>query len=212
MTSAQQKVNIIVLGDQAVGKSSLLKMYSEKKFEATHMATLGLDFVSKTYTPKTGGDDMQVKIWDTAGQERFRTLTLSFYKQAQGVVLCFDVTNQKSFDNVRMWFEQIESHADAGIAKILVGNKVDLEDERKITSEQAKSMAESQGMKYYDASAKENINIDVFMEDLMNQVYTNKFGGSVPQRETIKITKKKADNGASGDGSGDAKPKKKCCA
>lgn len=103
--ASQQKVNIIVLGDQAVGKSSLLKMYSEKKFEATHMATLGLDFVSKTYSPPDGGNDMNVKIWDTAGQERFRTLTLSFYKQAQGVVLCFDVTNQKSFDNVRMWFE-----------------------------------------------------------------------------------------------------------
>ena len=62
------------------------------------------------------------------------------------MVLCFDVTNQKSFDNVRMWFEQIESHADAGIAKILVGNKVDLADERKITTEQAKQMAESQGI------------------------------------------------------------------
>ena len=207
--AAQQKVNIIVLGDQAVGKSSLLKMYSEKKFEATHMATLGLDFVSKTYTPDSG-QDMQVKIWDTAGQERFRTLTLSFYKQAQGVVLCFDVTNQKSFDNVRMWFEQIESHADAGIAKILVGNKVDLEDERKISAEQAKQMAESQGMKYYDASAKENINIDVFMEDLMKQVYQNKFGGNEVQRPTIKLTKKdmqKSDGGADGSG----KDKKKCC-
>ena len=110
-------------------------MYAEKKFEANHLATLGLDFVSKTYQPPNSDQEMQVKIWDTAGQERFRTLTLSFYKQAQGVVLCFDVTNQKSFDNVRMWFEQIESHADAGIAKILVGNKIDLTDERKISKE-----------------------------------------------------------------------------
>ena len=117
-------------------------MYAEKKFEANHLATLGLDFVSKAYQPPSG-NEMQVKIWDTAGQERFRTLTLSFYKQAQGVVLCFDVTNQKSFDNVRMWFEQIESHADAGIAKILVGNKIDLEDERKITKQQAEQMADS---------------------------------------------------------------------
>ena len=158
---------------------------------------------------------MQVKIWDTAGQERFRTLTLSFYKQAQGVVLCFDVTNQKSFDNVRMWFEQIESHADAGIAKILVGNKVDLADERKISAEQAKQMAESQGMKYYDASAKENINIDVFMDDLMRQVYQNKFGGGQPEeRQTIKITKKKssaAEDGGAGDSGGKKKDGKKCC-
>ena len=163
-------------------------MYAEKKFEANHLATLGLDFVSKTYQPPNSDQEMQVKIWDTAGQERFRTLTLSFYKQAQGVVLCFDVTNQKSFDNVRMWFEQIESHADAGIAKILVGNKIDLTDERKISKEQAQQMADSQNMKYYDASAKSNINIDTFMEDLMQQVYTNKFGGGeVVERPTIKI-------------------------
>ena len=111
-----------------------------------------------------------------------------------------------------MWFEQIESHADAGIAKILVGNKIDLEDERKISAEQAKQMAESQGMKYYDASAKENINIDVFMDDLMKQVYQNKFGGgdAAPQRETIKVQRKDmAQGGAETGGSG--KPQKKGC-
>ena len=114
---------------------------------------------------------MDFKIWDTAGQERFRTLTLSFYKQQQGVILCFDVTNQKSFDNVRMWLEQLESNADTGIAKILVGNKCDLVGERKISEEKARQMAESQGMTYYDGSAKNNINIDTFMEDLMYKVY-----------------------------------------
>ena len=135
--TAQQKVNIIVLGDQAVGKSSLIKQYDKKEFTDNHLATLGVDFVSTTYQPPNGGNEMQVKIWDTAGQERFRTLTLSFYRQNQGVILCFDVTNQKSFDNVRMWLQQIEDNADAGIAKILVGNKVDLVDDRKITKEQA---------------------------------------------------------------------------
>ena len=85
-----------------------------------------------------------------------------------------------------MWFEEIESHADVGIPKILVGNKIDLTDERIISKEQAQQMADSANMKYYDASAKSNINIDTFMEDLMQQVYTNKFGGGeVVERPTI---------------------------
>ena len=95
-----------------------------------------------------------------------------------------------------MWFEQIESHADAGIAKILVGNKIDLADDRKITAQQAEEMAASQNMKYYDASAKENINIDTFMDDLMEQVYENKFGGGGQvERPTIKLKKKDVSGG-----------------
>ena len=133
------KCNIIMIGDGAVGKTSLLKMYSEGVFNESHMATLGLDYIQKNYSsPDTStGQKMQVKIWDTAGQERFRTLTLSFYKQAQGVILCFDVTNANSFKNVRIWLESINTHADENIAKILVGNKIDCEEDRKISQHDA---------------------------------------------------------------------------
>ena len=83
-TASASKCNIIMLGDGSVGKTSLLRMYNEGTFSQTHMATLGLDFVTKTYSPpdSTTGGAMTVKIWDTAGQERFRTLTQGFYKQA----------------------------------------------------------------------------------------------------------------------------------
>jgi small GTP-binding protein len=76
------------------------------------MATLGLDYVSKTFTPKDSNTELAVKIWDTAGQERFRTLTHAFYKQANGVVVTFDVTNEETFKNVRKWMESIFDHAD----------------------------------------------------------------------------------------------------
>jgi len=91
------------------------------------MATIGLDYVSTSYkSPK--GEDIAVKIWDTAGQERFRTITYSFYKQANGVIVAFDVTNQTSFTNVKNWLQSIYEHADPSIVKALVGNKIDLED------------------------------------------------------------------------------------
>ena len=78
-----------------------------------------------------------MKIWDTAGQERFRTLTHSFYKQAHGIILCFDVTNANSFKNVKMWLESINTEADENVCKILVGNKIDMNDERKISQTDA---------------------------------------------------------------------------
>ena len=98
-----------MLGDGAVGKTSLLKMYSEGTFSTQHMATLGIDYITKNYCPPNIPDaaTMQVKLWDTAGQERFRTLNVSFYKQAQGIIMCFDVTNANSFKNVKGWLESI---------------------------------------------------------------------------------------------------------
>lgn len=100
------------------------------------MATIGLDYVSTTYRP-SGSEEIAVKIWDTAGQERFKTITYSFYKQANGVIITYDITNQTSFSNVKTWLESINAHADPNIVKILVGNKIDLEEERKVDTAEA---------------------------------------------------------------------------
>ena len=180
MAANANKVNLILLGDGSVGKTSIIKMYAEKKFQPSHMATLGLDFVSKNYKPKSYDKEMQVKIWDTAGQERFRTLTLSFYKQAQGIIITFDVCNEESFRNVHGWMESIQKHGQANVAMILVGNKCDMKDERKVYEAEARALAKQFGMNYYDVSAKENLNIDEVFVDLMEQVATTRMGGGAP--------------------------------
>jgi Ras-related protein Rab-1A len=105
------------------------------------MATIGLDYVSTTYKSPTQ-EDIPVKIWDTAGQERFKTITYSFYKQANGVIVAFDVTNRLTFTNVKTWLESIYQHADPSIVKVLVGNKIDLEDDRKVTPDEAEELAQ----------------------------------------------------------------------
>ena len=166
-----KKLSIIILGDGAVGKTSLLKMYDEKKFQDAHMATLGLDFISKQYTPPNGDDSISVKIWDTAGQERFRTLTHSFYKQGNGIIIAFAVNDTGTFQNIATWLSSIKEHADPKVVKILVGNKCDLEHERKVTKQEAEQLAADNGMHYYDTSAKNDYNIDAFMDDLIGQVY-----------------------------------------
>ena len=186
---AQQKISLIILGNGAVGKTSLLKMYDEKKFVESHMATLGLDYISKTYNPTNGGKPASIKIWDTAGQERFRTLTHSFYKQGHGIIVAFAVTDQQSFTDVTTWLNSIREHADPNVVKVLVGNKCDLENERRVSYQEAADLAKANGMHYYDTSAKNDYQIDTFMDDLIGQVYEQKFGtgGGEEPRPTVTL-------------------------
>ena len=203
--ATQHKCNIILIGDASVGKTSLLNMYTTKSFSNTHLATLGLDYATKTYTPQGSGqgNSIQVKIWDTAGQERFRTLTQSFYKQAHGIILCFDVTNANSFKNVRMWLESIHAEADENVQKILVGNKIDREDDRKIGMSDAQKMAEMNNMEYFEASAKENIGVNEFMVNIMEAIYQSRFTTFTSERlPTFKLRTSDANRDTSMKGTG----------
>ena len=208
---SQKKIQVIILGDGAVGKTSLLKMYQDKQFTQSHMATIGLDYVSSTFhSPK--GEDIAVKIWDTAGQERFRTITYSFYKQANGVIVTFDVTNATSFNNVKNWLESIYQHADPNIVKALVGNKIDLENDRVVTYEEAKRLADQNKMPYFETSAKLNKNVDELINHMMENVYSKMFssmaaGESGRDTNTVVIKQGNKDNGGSAGGP----PKKSGC-
>ena len=100
-------IQVIILGDGAIGKTSMIKQYTKSEFDEDHITTLGLDFATKKYTAKDG-KEISAKIWDTAGQERFRTLTHSFYKNADGIIISYDVTDRKTFENIKTWIESIE--------------------------------------------------------------------------------------------------------
>ena len=132
-----QQYSIMILGDGAVGKTSIIKRFTDDEFDEDHLTTLGLDFKTVDYSTKVDSKAVKMKIWDTAGQERFKTLTYSFYRKADGVIISFDVTDQKSFDNVKNWVESINQHADQSAARVLVGNKIDLDDDRCVTKLQA---------------------------------------------------------------------------
>lgn len=112
-----------------------------------------------------------MKIWDTAGQERFKTITYSFYRQAQGVLICFDVTNRESFENVKNWIDSIDNHAKPNIQKVLIGNKIDLVESRKITTEEAKALADEHDIPYFETSAKLDKNVSEVIHFIMDKVY-----------------------------------------
>ena len=116
-----------------------------------------------------------MKIWDTAGQERFKTLTQSFYRRADGVVISFDVTDKQTFQNVRSWVESINAHAAKNAARVLVGNKIDLEGEREVSREEAEELAQQYGIHYHETSAKANQGLKETFEDIFEQSYKSRF-------------------------------------
>ena len=175
----RKTAQIIILGDGAVGKTAILKRFHFDTFVEDHMITLGLDFVNRKFTHKDGSQ-CTIKLWDTAGQDRFRTLTYSFYKKADGVILAFDLTEASSFANLKNWMESINQHANAGIPMVIVGNKKDLADDRKITFKEGSDYASNFGLRYFETSAKTNEGIEEFMHVIMEMTVDAKFTENNP--------------------------------
>ena len=115
---------ILLLGDSSVGKTCFLMRYTDNTFQEIHMSTIGLDYKLKN-VQLDEGKIVKIQIWDTAGQDRFRSITKNYYKGAHGIILLYDVTNRKTFDNVRDWVEQIREEVSDKVSIILVGNKID---------------------------------------------------------------------------------------
>ena len=124
-------IKLIIIGDTSVGKTSLLLRFAENTFSVQHIATIGIDFKIKNM--QVDGKNVKLQVWDTAGQERFRTITSSYYKGANGIILCFDSTMINTFEHLQNWLTQIEQHANDDVLKILVATKWDLEDKRQVS-------------------------------------------------------------------------------
>ena len=151
------------------------------------MATIGLDFVSTKFKAPNG-QEFAVKIWDTAGQDRFKTITYSFYKQADGVLISFDVTNEQSFANVKNWIQSINDNADQDIVKMIIATKIDLEDDRKVSREEGEALAEEFGIEYMETSAKADINVKESVTAIMEKVFLQlKSRQTVPVREEMRL-------------------------
>eukprot|EP00475_Leptophrys_vorax_P036103 TRINITY_DN6038_c0_g1_i1.p1 TRINITY_DN6038_c0_g1~~TRINITY_DN6038_c0_g1_i1.p1 ORF type:complete len:208 (+),score=29.28 TRINITY_DN6038_c0_g1_i1:317-940(+) len=154
----ETRLKLLLIGDSAVGKSSLLLRFAEDSFSHTFISTIGVDF--KTRTIDIDGEQVKLSIWDTAGQERFRTITAAYYRGANGIVLVYDITSESSFNSIRGWIRNIEEHASESVCKILVGNKADMEDRRVVTKEQGQQLANEFKINFFETSAKADINVE----------------------------------------------------
>ena len=150
----------VMIGDSGVGKTALLMRFCERVFEDNYVSTIGVDVKKRVLS--VDGHKVKLQLWDTAGQERFRTITQSYYRGADGIVIVFDLTDVESFTNVKHWVEDINRSNNTSV-KILVGNKLDLK--REVSEERATSYASKMGFRYFETSAKDGSNVDAtFLE------------------------------------------------
>ncbi len=155
-------IKIMLIGDSNVGKSSLMIKFTDDIFDIEGCPTIGIDFKIKTV--QLCNMKIKIQILDTAGQERFRSITNSHYRNAMGIILVYDVSNEESFKNIESWLNNIDKFTTEPINKILVGNKID-SDKKIISSEQGKEMADKYNLTFYETSVKDDINVaNIFHE------------------------------------------------
>ena len=163
---------ILLLGDSTVGKTCFLLRYVDDSFLDLHMATIGLDYRLKTLILEEQ-KIVKIQLWDTAGQDKFRAITRNYYKGASGIILIFDVTNIKSYENIKKWINEIKEEISEKVSIVLIGNKIDNVQERKISKEQGEKLANEIDVKFFETSAKtgEGINESVFF--LVKKIFEN---------------------------------------
>ena len=156
------QAKILTIGESGVGKTSIISRFTKNEFSLNHLATIAIDFKLKRIQAKD--KTIKLQIWDTAGQERFNTLTTGFFKGADGIILCYSIIDQHSFDCVSKWMTQIKALSPLDVKVILVGNKSDCQAERVISRDQGIHVSQLYGVPFYECSAKSGENVTEIFE------------------------------------------------
>ena len=147
----------MTLGNLAVGKTNFILKYTENKFQETHISTVGLDFKMKKM--EINKKNYQIVLFDTAGQERYKSIALNVLKETHGILLMYDITNKTTFESITDWINNIKDLKGDDFPLILVGNKIDLEEERKVNKEEGQKLADENKILFFETSNKTGINI-----------------------------------------------------
>ena len=190
----------IIIGDAAVGKSNLLLRYTHGQFKQEYQLTIGVEFGAKNI--EINNKIYRIQIWDTAGQESFRSITRAYYKNSVCALIVYDISNRESFNNIASWIEDCRNQSPKTIFIVLIGNKSDLDDKRKVTFEEGQELAEKNNMMFFETSAKTGNNVEeIFYEsakeiakkieegyyDLNNENCGIKEGGNNIERKDVKL-------------------------
>ncbi|KAJ4956158.1 hypothetical protein NE237_012941 [Protea cynaroides] len=202
---------IVIIGDSAVGKSNLLSRYARNEFNLHSKATIGVEF--QTQSIDIDGKEVKAQIWDTAGQERFRAVTSAYYRGAVGALIVYDISRRTTFDSVGRWLDELNTHSDTTVAKMLVGNKLDLENIRDVSVEEGKSLAEAEGLFFLETSALDSTNVKKAFEMVVRDIYNNvsrKVLNSDTYKAELSVNRVSlVNNGA--DGSKQTESRFSCC-
>ncbi|WVZ58671.1 hypothetical protein U9M48_008913 [Paspalum notatum var. saurae] len=195
MVGAGEKVDyvfkVVLIGDSAVGKSQILARFARNEFSLDSKATIGVEFQTRTLV--IDHKSVKAQIWDTAGQERqplpppdnvvshpnlaiwlarrYRAVTSAYYRGALGALLVYDITKRQSFDHIPRWLEELRGHADKNIVIMLVGNKNDLEEERAVSTEDAREFAEKENLFFLETSALQATNVENAFQTVLSEIF-----------------------------------------
>ena len=200
------KYKIIFLGDQGTGKSCILNRFVEDKFDDNYQATIGLDFQSKNV--KIDNQDVHLLLYDTAGQEKFRSLIPMYTRDANIIILVYDITRKESFNHIPDWINGLTNVNFDNVIFALVGNKIDLDDKREVSKEEGIKLAEEKKCIFEEVSAKTAENFsELFYKQLFDEI-VNKFkpGVNGNDNEINDVGKIKIDDNTNKKEEG-----KKCC-
>ena len=190
-------VKLVIIGDSGVGKSNYLYRFVEGEFCPVHEATVGFDYKSKIcFLPKCQ-KKIKFQVWDTAGQEKYMSINKNLFQRVQGIILMYDISDQKSFDNLEKWMKVVKQLA-SGIPLLLIGNKIDLVDERKVSKEKGESFAEQENIIFFESSGKSGENVEesfIFLGEQIFRLNKNKNNNDtneyvISKETTNKKTKK----------------------
>ena len=152
----------IIVGDPSVGKSNLLMKFAHNKFTEEYQTTIGVEFGAKNI--QLNNQIYRIQIWDTAGQENFRSITRAYFQKCVCAMVVYDITCRESFDHIKNWLQDIHEQSPKTVLIILIGNKIDLEDKRKISTDEGKDVAAQNGLIFMETSAKTGEGVNEIFE------------------------------------------------
>ena len=165
-------LKLVMIGDSGVGKTNILSRYINNEFSSITKATVGVEFFSTLI--KKNNKLIKLQIWDTAGQERYKSITSAYYKGAKGAFVVYDITKMKTFKNLDKWITELKANGNEDIYIILIGNKLDLEKNREVMTNDVKRKAEELKVGYFETSALDGSNIehafDVIVEEMSKKI------------------------------------------
>ena len=216
-SSTSSKFKIVFLGDQSVGKTSIINRFIYDTFEDVYQATIGIDFLSKPVY--VDDKTIRLQLWDTAGQERFKSLIPSYVKDSSVAVICYDITNADTFTSVKTWVDNAKSMRGEEVVLFIAGNKSDLADQRAVSEEEGKNLAKELGASFFETSAKSGENVKTLFDDLAKKLIGSDGDNTDEiQKKGLKLKDAAVDDGAQNDPNapggtteGGKAKKKGCC-
>ena len=167
------QIKLVIIGDSGVGKTNFIFQFTEGRFSNIHVTTVGFDYKSKIIKLPNTKKNVKLQIWDTAGQERYMAINKNLFQKVQGIILMYDLTNRDSFEHVSNWLNLVKQNASSKII-ILVANKSDLEDEKRIvTKEEGERIAENNNILFFEGSGSSGDNVDKIFTTIAEEIYKN---------------------------------------